>query len=110
MLTIVSRLFLVVIVSVVLPARAEHGDGRDRAKVRPLLGFDRTSDGPFPSDRFTVPDPAQNTCLRVNLPRPASCAGQESECIELDFLNELDGFNLKPRLSVPFSGQSIPAP
>ncbi len=40
--------------------------------------------GPFPSDRFTVPDPMHYTGLHV--------------------INTLDGFNLQPRLSIPFDG------
>ncbi len=50
--------------------------------------------GPFPTDFLTVPDPAQKTGLRVNLPAAPFAD-----------LNKLDGFNLQPRLSVRFSGQ-----
>jgi hypothetical protein len=59
--------------------------------------------GPFPSDRFTVNDPTQNTGLRVNLPKP-DCAARPSDCEDLDVINTLDGFNLQPRLSLPFDG------
>jgi hypothetical protein len=59
--------------------------------------------GPFPSDRFTVPDSSQNTGLRVALPKP-DCAIRPSDCADLDVINELDGFNLQPRLSIPFDG------
>lgn len=58
---------------------------------------------PFPSDRFTLPDSSQNTGLRVNLPEP-DCSVQISDCQDIDVLNELDGFNVQPRLSIPFSG------
>jgi hypothetical protein len=61
------------------------------------------SGGPFPSDRFTVPDPTQLTGLRVNLPKP-DCSVRRSDCEDIDILNSLDGFNLQPRLSVPFTG------
>lgn len=59
--------------------------------------------GPFPSDRFTVFDANQNTGLTVELPKP-NCAARPSDCADLDVINELDGFNLQPRLSIPFDG------
>jgi len=73
------------------------------AGVQPLFDLSRPSTSPFPSDRFTVSDPSHNTGLRVNLPKP-DCAIQKSECEDVDLLNELDGFNIRPRLSIPFSG------
>ena len=59
--------------------------------------------GPFPSDWFTIPDDAQNTGRRVSLPKP-DCQPFVSECEDIDVINGLDGFNLQPRLSIPFSG------
>jgi fermentation-respiration switch protein FrsA (DUF1100 family) len=73
------------------------------ASVSPLFDLSSPIGGPFPSDRFTVADPAQNTDLRINLPHP-DCTARPSDCADVDLLNELDGFNLQPRLSVPFSG------
>jgi len=61
------------------------------------------SDGPFPADRFTVADPAQNTCERINLANPV-CDAASWECSELALLNELDGFSLSPRVAIPFNG------
>lgn len=61
------------------------------------------SGGPFPSDRFTVPDFQQRTFRRVHLPRP-DCAARPSDCADLDVLNMLDGFNTQPRITVPFTG------
>src|SRR5207244_3590740 len=58
---------------------------------------------PFPSDRFTVDDHAQKTGLRVSLPKP-DCAIRVSDCADIDVINTLDGVNLQPRLSIPFSG------
>jgi hypothetical protein len=58
---------------------------------------------PFPSDLFAVADPTQNTGLRVNLPKP-DCLARPSDCQDLDVINTLDGFNLQPRLSIPFDG------
>lgn len=59
--------------------------------------------GPFPSDTFTVADADQNTGLRVNLPMP-DCTARPSDCQDLEVINTLDGFNLQPRLSIPFDG------
>jgi hypothetical protein len=39
----------------------------------------------------------------VNLPKP-DCAVRPSDCADIDVINTLDGFNLQPRLSIPFSG------
>jgi hypothetical protein len=58
---------------------------------------------PFPSNAFTVRDASQPTGLRVDLPQP-NCATNPSDCEDVDVLDTLDGFNLQPRISVPFSG------
>ena len=58
---------------------------------------------PFPSDRWTVADTTQLTGLRVDLPKP-NCAVRPSDCADIDVLNTLDGFNIQPRLSIPFTG------
>jgi hypothetical protein len=50
-----------------------------------------------------VPDPTQNTNRRVSIPLP-DCELYVSDCEDLAVINQLDGFNLQPRLSVPFSG------
>ena len=68
-----------------------------------LFNLDVPSGAPFPSDRFTVRDQNQNTGLRVNLPKP-DCVVRASDCEDMEVLNELDGFNLQPRISIPFSG------
>ena len=78
------------------------------ASVQPLFDLSAPTGGPFPSDRFTVLDPHNNTLLRVNLPRP-DCTVRVSDCQDLDVINTLDGFNLQPRLSIPFSGPIDPA-
>ena len=48
-------------------------------------------------------DPGQNTGLRVSLPKP-NCVARPSDCADIDVINTLDGFNLQPRLSIPFDG------
>jgi Bacterial Ig-like domain len=58
---------------------------------------------PFPTNLYTVRDHTQATGLRVNLPKP-DCAVRPSDCADIDVLNQLDGFNIQPRISIPFSG------
>jgi hypothetical protein len=58
----------------------------------------------MPSNLFTVADSAQLTGLRINLPVPACNSGNSSICDNLRLLNLQDGFDLRPRVTVPFSG------
>jgi hypothetical protein len=58
---------------------------------------------PFPSDLYTVPDSTQITGLRIDLPKP-DCATHPSDCADIAVLDTLDGFNIQPRISIPFSG------
>ncbi len=55
--------------------------------------------GPFPTDFLTVTDPAQATGRRVSLPAPDR---------ETALVNQLDGFNIQPRVRVRFSGPVNP--
>lgn len=64
--------------------------------------------GPFPSNRFTVPDFGQNTLRRVALPKP-DCNARPSDCEDIDVLNTLDGFSTQPRITIPFTGDIDPA-
>lgn len=57
---------------------------------------------PFPTNLYTVRDEAQITGLRVDLPKP-DCATRPSDCADIDVLDTLDGFNIQPRISIPFS-------
>jgi hypothetical protein len=57
---------------------------------------------PFPSNLLTVADASQPTGMRVALPKP-NCATNPSDCQDIDVLNGLDGFNIQPRITVPFS-------
>ena len=91
---------ILLVVSLVIVSCASRAWG---ASVHPLFDLSATQSSPFPSDRFTVPDPAQNTGLRVALPKP-DCVARPSDCADIDVLNELDGFNLLPRLEIPFDG------
>jgi hypothetical protein len=57
----------------------------------------------FPTNLLTVPDSTQVTGLRVHLPKP-DCGARPSDCADVDVLNQLDGFNIQPRISIPLSG------
>lgn len=89
-----------VIATVVAAAMATPALG---SAVAPRLDLSSVGGAPFPSDRWTVPDQMQVTGLRVSLPKP-DCAARPSDCQDIDVLNRLDGFNLQPRLSIPFTG------
>jgi hypothetical protein len=58
---------------------------------------------PFPTNLDTTTDATQATSVRVDLPLP-DCAARPSDCADARVLNELDGFNIQPRISIPFSG------
>jgi len=77
------------------------------AGVKARMDTEVPAGGPFPSDLFTVVDASQKTGRRVNLPKP-DCAARPSDCADIDVLNTLDGFNLQPRLSIPFDGPVDP--
>ena len=77
--------------------------------VHPLFDLSSPERSPFPSDRFTVADAEQNTARRVNLPIPEDCTVEVSECEDVAILNQLDGFNLIARISVPFDGDIDPS-
>ncbi|MBL8350803.1 MAG: Ig-like domain-containing protein [Burkholderiaceae bacterium] len=62
---------------------------------------------PFPSNRHTVFDGTQRTLRRVQLPKP-DCAVRPSDCIDIDVINQLDGFSTQPRITVPFTGDIDP--
>src|SRR5437667_2186862 len=92
---------LIICVCLFAPTLAAASD------VHPLFNLKSTTQSPFPSDRFTVPDSRQNTNQRVNLPLP-DCATHPSDCLDVALLNQLDGFNTSPRISIPFDGAIDP--
>lgn len=61
----------------------------------------------FPSDTLTVRDPGQLTGRRVDLPMRG--CGQPVLCGLVRELNELDGFDLDPRIAVRFTRPVDPA-
>jgi virulence factor lipase-like protein len=98
----VRRIFvLLVAAALLMPALA-------LAETHPLFNLQSTTQSPFPSDRFTAFDAQQLTGLRVNMPLP-NCASRPSDCADLTLLNQLDGFNLQPRLSIAFDGAIDPS-
>ena len=58
----------------------------------------------FPNDRFTVADARQGTGRRIAFPVPDCTAATRSTCDAVRLLNTLDGFDLQPRVFVPFTG------
>jgi len=85
------------------PATA-HPVSASTGGVEPRFDLAKPDQAPFPSDRLAVRDPAQRTSVRVSLPLP-DCALERSACDDVRLLNELDGFDLSPRLAIPFTGR-----
>lgn len=65
------------------------------------------SGAPFPTDLYTIADPRNRTGRRVNMPLP-DCSTRPSDCNDLAVVNTMDGFNLLPRISIPFDGPIDP--
>ena len=86
---------------------ADMAPVQNKGSVQVLSGLDNPADGIFPTDIFTVADETQLTGHRVNLPSP-DCTVHVSDCLDLMHINELDGFNLQPRVTVPFDGDIDP--
>jgi hypothetical protein len=104
MLSLRRALFLALLTFLALPTLAQA----HTAGVQPRFDLSSPQGGPFPSNRWTTFDWSQKTGLRVNLPKP-NCAVRPSDCADIDVLNTLDGFNMQPRISIPFTGAIDPA-
>jgi len=76
---------------------------RGAPPVEPAFDLTATTRAPFPTDRFTVRDETQLTGRRVQLPKP-DCSARPTDCENIDVINEADGFNIQPRISIPFTG------
>ncbi len=100
-----ARLFALAGVLLAGPARAGPAPP---APVEARFVADPADPSPFPADWLTVPDRAQRTGRRVALPLPR-CAIERSACDDVRLLDELDGFDLDPRLAVRFTGPIDPA-
>jgi hypothetical protein len=79
----------------------------NKRTVHVLFGLDAPESGVFPTDIFTVADDTQKTGLRIKLPLP-DCGVHVSDCLDLALINVLDGFNLQPRVTIPFDGDIDP--
>lgn len=89
------------------PAVAPPPSSDSSGAVQTRFDLSAINSSPFPSDRFTVADATQNTGRRVNLPLPDATT-HPSDYEDVQGLNTLDGFNLQPRLSIPFDGPIDP--
>jgi hypothetical protein len=87
----------------VVPRLENLEDRTVLSTVHALFDLSTPARGPFPSNWFTVEDGTQNTGRRVNLPLPDPVTHQ-SDYEDVQVINELDGFNMQPRLSIPFDG------
>src|SRR6266702_4318451 len=96
---VVVRLMLVLTVSLLPLVAAAQTVG----SVSPKFDLAKMAGSPFPTDLYTALDASQVTGHRVDLPKP-NCSLRPSDCKDIDVLNKLDGFNLQPRLAIPFSG------
>jgi len=74
-----------------------------QSRVHASFGLSQPSKSPFPTNWHTVNDSSNLTGIRVNLPVP-DCSVRPSDCDDIAVLNSLDGFNLQPRVSIPFDG------
>ncbi len=92
------------IVPALLAPAAAAPEGATIVSTVSLLAGDSPATRPFPDDTFTVADPAQQSGRRVALPAAGCDAAGRSLCDDLSVLNRLDGFDLQPRVTLPFSG------
>jgi hypothetical protein len=101
-----KSLILVLLAGIPLAVVCSPSSDRN-STVHVVFNVEDPDKGVFPSDAFTVADDSQKTGLRVNLPMP-DCRVRVSDCADLAFINVLDGFNLQPRMTVPFDGDIDP--
>ena len=96
---LLAALTPVALTGLLLPATASSAAPATADKARPV--------SVFPSDTLTVPDARQLTGRRVAL--PTTGCGPAVACGLVAALNELDGFDLDPRIAVRFDGPVDPA-
>jgi len=103
-----KRAFLLALMIFTLTSSALRAD--PSPAVHPRFDLASVSGAPFPSDLYTTADPRNRTGRRVDLPLPdCSTRPRPSDCDDLDVVNTMDGFNLLPRISVPFDGDIDPS-
>ena len=98
----VALLLLGVVSGWTLAASGRNG------RVHILSASHNPDAGIFPSDPFTVPERSQKTGLRINCTLP-DCTVRPSDCNDVQLINQLDGFNLQTRVTVPFDGAIDPS-
>ena len=76
--------------------------------VHARFDLESVSGAPFPTDLYTIAGPRNRTGRRVNMPLP-DCTTHPSDCNDLAVVNTMDGFNLLPRISIPFNGPIDPS-
>ncbi|GAC1441669.1 MAG: hypothetical protein NVSMB55_10060 [Mycobacteriales bacterium] len=78
--------------------------GQAAAATTTVLSGSTPATTPFPDDRWTVADSSQVSGKRIALPTAGCDAQGRSLCDDLALINTLDGFDLQPRVTIPFSG------
>jgi hypothetical protein len=91
------------LLAALIVAREVIGLTTSGTPVHALFDLAATTTAPLPSDWFTIEDTTHNTGRQVDLPYP-NCDERPSDCKDIGVINTLDGFNLQPRLSIPFDG------
>src|SRR6185503_11459404 len=99
-----KRAILSALIIFTLPSSAW---GQPSLAVHARFDLAAVSGAPFPSDLYTIADPRNRTARKVNMPFP-DCSTLPSDCNDLAVVNTMDGFNLMPRISVPFDGDIDP--
>jgi hypothetical protein len=104
------RLWLAVLAAavVVAPSTALAGPAVAGAEADAGGGGAEAQVTLFPTDQLTVRDPSQLTGRRVALPMP-DCAVAPTDCQDIALINQLDGFDLDPQVSLRFRGPVDPA-
>lgn len=87
--------------SLVACGNGDDGDGAEDPGIGVRFSSTDPDGAPFPSDRHTVADASQISQRRVALAKP-DCAVYVSDCVDIEVLNQLDGFSISPRFTVPF--------
>lgn len=96
-----------VLLTTVATALAVGGASATAAPPPTLAGVARAV-SVFPSNNLTVRDPAQRTGRRVDLPLP-DCTTRPTDCSTVRLLDQLDGFDLDPRVALRFDRPVDPA-
>src|SRR3954453_3426483 len=89
------RLLIAVLVALAVPASADAVSVQRGKSLRHRI---------FPANYFSVRDKRQLTGRRVHIRHRRCTAATYSICDGFAQLNKLDGFDLQPRVAVPFTG------